>query len=161
MNIKKLLVGKKLKVTLIRGAALGLLVWALCTWVYLPYRAAGKSMEPTCMDGKFIFISALAYKSKKPQRGDIVAIRMAGQKVSLLKRIIALPGEVLAIKDGEVFVNDKPLEEAYLVNKGNWNLNQQTLASDEYFVIGDNRSMPQKAHIFGKAKAHKIIGKWK
>jgi signal peptidase I len=160
-SLKTLLIGNNLKVTLLRASVIALLVWLICSYLYLPFRAAGKSMEPTCKDGQWLFISARAYANNKPQRGDIIAIRMTGHKISLLKRIIGLPGERIAIKSGQLTINDKIYEEAYMPDKGTWNLNEQVLASDEYFVIGDNRLMPIKTHKFGKVKSHKIIGKWK
>ena len=160
-SLKNIFIGKNPKVTLIRASIIAIIVWLVCSYLYLPFRAAGKSMEPTCQDGQWLFISARAYKSDRPQRGDIIAIRMTGHKISLLKRIVGLPGERISIKAGLLYINHKPYQESYMSDKGTWDLNEQSLASDEYFVIGDNRLMPIKTHKFGKVKIHKIIGKWK
>ena len=125
----------------------------------MPFYTAGRSMEPTVMDKRLVFVNKLAYRSKPPQRGDIVAIRMAGEKISLLKRIVGLPGEVVSIKDGILHIDGKPLDESYMADKGNWNLNDQHLELGQYFVIGDNRSMPMGLHKFGKTEKRRIIGK--
>ena len=155
----KMLVGKDWRKTALRIVPLALIVIVVCKLVYMPFITVGKSMEPTVMDKRLVFVDKLAYRSKAPQRGDIVAIRMAGEKVSLLKRIVGLPGEVISIKNGIVHINGQVFDETYMVDKGDWNLKDQHLDIDQYFVIGDNRSMPIFQHKFGKTEKRRIIGK--
>ena len=61
-------------------------------------------MEPTYMNGDFNFCFKLRYIFSKPERHDVVAIRLAGEKVILLKRVVALEGEVVEIQKGNLFV---------------------------------------------------------
>ena len=77
----------------------------------------------------------------------------------LLKRIIALPGETVAITDGVVFINGQPLDEPYVKKRDAWQLKPVKLADDELFLIGDNRGMDQRFHEFGRTEAKRIVGK--
>lgn len=158
-TVKNFLIGEKWRKTLVRTVLVAIVTILICKFLYLPYFTAGKSMEPTVMDNRLIFIDRLAYNSEKPQRGDVVAIRMAGQSVTLLKRIVALPNEALSIKNGVLHINGELLDEPYLLEKGSWNLKDQHLSEGQYFVIGDNRSVPMALHKFGKVSKHRIIGR--
>ena len=77
----------------------------------------------------------------------------------LLKRIIGLPGETIAFVNGQVLINDQTLDEPYEKLSCDWNLPPEKLGPNEYFVVGDNRSMPPEWHTFGKASRDRIIGK--
>src|SRR5262249_7346901 len=94
-----------------------------------------------------------------PRRGDVVAIRLAGPHIMLMKRIIALPGETVAFHWGKTYINGRPLEEPYLRFPCDWEREPVTLGPDEYFVVGDNRSMPQVDHTFGRAGRERIVGR--
>ena len=115
-------------------------------------------MEPTYRDGSINFVSTLRYRFREPRRGDIVAIALAGRRVMLLKRVVGLPGERLAFRDGTLIVNGRPTPEPYLKNGYDWNMPEVEINSDEFFVVGDNRQMPFETHLSGRAKRHKIVG---
>ena len=127
-------------------------------WVLLPIRMEGISMMPT-YNGGFNFANRLAYRWSQPQRGDAVAVRMAGESVVLVKRIIGMPGERVSIEVGVVMINGEPLVEPQVRHKAPWNMPEVTLGPNEYFLIGDNRGMPMKYHDFGKASRERLIGK--
>lgn len=116
-------------------------------------------MAPTYASGEWNVINKTAYWMSEPERGDVVAIRLAGDRVAYLKRVIALPGETVRIDEGITRVNGVPLEESYLVYRGNWTYAETTLDPDQYLVIGDNRGMPIDQHMMGKARRKRIIGK--
>ena len=159
-TLKKLLVGKNWKLTLLRGVILASIIYLIQSQVFIPFRTTGVSMEPTLPNGKLIFVSALAYRKSKPQRGDIVVIRLAGRKVSLVKRIVGLPGEKLTMKNGILYLNGEQQNEAYISNKGDLNIKEQSIGENEYFIIGDNRLLPPRNMVFGKVQKHRIIGKY-
>jgi signal peptidase I len=126
----------------------------------LPVRLSGISMEPTYTDGQMNFANRLAYAGgRRPSRGDVVAIRMAGMSVLYVKRIVGLPGERVEITMGTVLINGDPLLEPTVVRKAPWNVPAVTLGDDEYYVIGDNRAMSARNHDFGRATRDRIIGK--
>ena len=76
-----------------------------------------------------------------------------------LKRIIGLPGETVEIRHGVVHVNGEVLAEPYLQLRGQWDLKNQSLSADEYFVVGDNREVPMHHHTFGRVKRRRIVGR--
>lgn len=128
-------------------------------FVVLPVKVHGVSMLPTYHDNQINLINKLVYRKHGPARGDVVAIRYAGEHMMLLKRVIGLPGETVAFRGGKVFINGEMLSEPYIKLPTNWNRLPVTLEPDEYFVVGDNRSMPAEDHTFGRAKRYRIVGK--
>jgi signal peptidase I len=131
----------------------------LFRFVLLPVRLQGISMLPTYEDGELNFANRLAYKFKLPHRGDVVAIRMAGESVVYVKRIIGLPREEVRIVQGTVMIDGQPLAEPTVRYRIPWNMGAVTLRADEYFMVGDNRSMDMVNHDFGRALREKIVGK--
>ena len=104
-------------------------------------------------------MNRLAYLRHEPQRGDVVGIRLAGPHVMYMKRIIGLPGETIAFVNGRVLINGEVLDEPYEKYNCDWNLPPVKLATDEYYVVGDNRTMPAKYHTKGVASRDRILGK--
>ena len=158
-RLKRLVWGRNPRRTVIRGLVLVAVTFIIFRFVLLPVRISGGSMAPTYRDGRINFINRLAYEWRKPQRGDVVGVKMAGTRVLLLKRIIGLPGETVAIEQGVVHINGQPLAEPYVKHRAPWQLTPRTLGPNEYLFIGDNRGMPQEAHEFGIGEAGKIAGK--
>ena len=156
---RRLLVGSDPRRTAVRVLVLVGISVVLFTWVLLPVRAQGISMEPTYQSGTLRIVNRLSFLSKPPERGDIVAIRLAGTRVVYVKRIIGLPGERLEIVQGQVRINGQPLVESYVQKRRPWNFAEVTMAPGEYFVIGDNRGMNIGDHTFGRVESQRVIGK--
>jgi signal peptidase I len=116
-------------------------------------------MEPTFRDGSIRIVNRLAYRFGDPRRGDIVSIGELGKPNMLMKRVVALPGETYSMRRGQIYINGEPFEEPYVVERRPWNLPPVKLAEDEYLVIGDNRSMDQQDHYFGRTERRYIVGK--
>lgn len=145
--------------TLVRTLALIVLCYLVFAYVLIPIRVTGISMEPTYKNGRINFVNRLAFRSAEPRRGDVVGIMPEEFRVMYLKRIIALPGERIRIREGVVYVNGAPIKEPYTnVNKG-WNRREITLKEGEYFVIGDNRTMALEDHAHGKVARSSIVGR--
>jgi signal peptidase I len=155
----RLLLGSNPRATIRRVAALIGTAVLVFGFVLLPLRLEGVSMLPTYRSGAFTFANRLAYLMREPARGDVVAIRMAGPGVVLVKRIVGLPGEQIEIAAGVVLVNGTPLAEPAVAERAPWNLSPFRLAADEYFVIGDNRRMPIEQHDLGRVARDRIIGR--
>lgn len=115
-------------------------------------------MQPTYMNGGFNFCFKLRYTFSTPKRHDVVAIRLAGEKVILLKRVVALAGDMVEIKNGILFVNQKKIKETYVQGLSDWNLSPRTVDKNHVYVIGDNRSVPIHVHQFGQTSVSRIIG---
>ncbi|HNT15384.1 MAG TPA: signal peptidase I [Verrucomicrobiota bacterium] len=139
-------------------AALALVVFKF--WL-LPIRLEGASMEPTYKSGSVNFINRLAYWRHEPQRGDVVGVRYSGHSIMLLKRIVGLPGETVEFVDGQLWINGRRLPEPYLHYESRWNVRPEhyRLGPDEYYVVGDNRSMPYELHEKGAARRERIVGR--
>ena len=116
-------------------------------------------MEPTYRDATFNLVNRVVYRTRRPSRGDIVAIKLAGPSVLYVKRIIGLPGERVAIVDGIVQIDGAPLVEPYVHKRQPWTYDEVTVGPREYFVIGDNRGMRVNDHDFGRVDARRILGK--
>jgi signal peptidase I len=116
-------------------------------------------MLPAYHGGSLNFANRLAYVFAAPARGDVVAIRMAGPNLVYVKRIVGLPNERVEIAVGVVLINGTPLFEPQVEHRAAWNLPPFTLGDDEYFVVGDNRSMAIENHELGRAPRERIIGK--
>ncbi len=157
--LRRWIVGRRPSRTAARAVALVAAVLLLYGWVLRPVRLFGPSMEPTLKGGRLALVFLRAFAFSRPSRGDIVAIRLAGPSLVYVKRIVGLPGERLRIERGTVLVNGAPLIEPYLRQAAPWMLEDLMLGSQEYFVIGDNRSMPMSQHTFGRVNAERILGK--
>jgi signal peptidase I len=156
---RRLVFGRHPRRTAVRVLVLATLSFVIFRWVLIPIRTEGISMEPTYRSGSLKFVNRLAYQRRKPARGDIVAIKLAGPHVLYVKRIIGLPGERISIAQGQVYINGAPLEEPYVRNRRPWDVANVALTGREYFVIGDNRGMRAADHDFGRADVSRILGK--
>ena len=115
-------------------------------------------MEPTYTNGGFNFCFRLRYILSKPERHDVIAIRLAGEKVILLKRVVALEGDVVEIQNGTLFVNEKKIDETYVRYPSDWNLPPRKVDKNHVYVRGDNRSVPIHTHQFGQTSIDRIVG---
>jgi signal peptidase I len=162
--MKIFLIGRRPKVTLIRITALIVVCVVTFRYLLLPIRIVGISMLPTYHNGQFNFINRLAYIWHEPARGDIVSVNLAEPDgltppdMMLMKRIIGLPGETVAFRDGHAVINNRLLDEPYVKRPCDWTHDPVTCGPDEYYVVGDNRSMPFQLHEKGRAKRARIIG---
>lgn len=156
--IKRIIRGKSLRQTLVRAFVLALVSYLLFGFILLPIRITGISMEPTYRNNSINFVNTLRYRFRPPRRGDIVAIRLAGRRAMLLKRVVGLPGEYLAFWKGDLIVNGQPISEPYLEKFYRWNVPKVKISPDEFFVVGDNRFIPPELHEYGRVKSHKILG---
>jgi signal peptidase I len=157
--LREFLVGRSLGRSLLRGLAVGAVLLVASRFVLSPVRTFGISMSPTYEEGQLLLVNRLAYRLGPLRRGDVVAITLKGQRAVLVKRIIALPGERVRIDDGKVVVNDVVLDEPYVRYRVPWQILETELGLDEVFVIGDNRSMPERFHHFGRAGRDRILGR--
>lgn len=124
----------------------------------IPLRIQGLSMDPTYRDGSFTFCWRPQYLFSPPDRFDVVAVRFSGRKVVLLKRVVALPGETVEFREGELYVDGNLIEEPYVHHRSNWELPPRTVAPGHVYVVGDNRGMPMTLHKFGEINMNRIVG---
>ena len=159
--LRKVVIGRNPRLTVARIVVLVVLVFLGREYVLLPIKVRGPSMLPTYSDGGINFVNRLAYLRSSPKRGDVVAIRTSGPSIMFMKRVIGLPGETVAFHDGKVLINGRILDEPYLNADAvcDWEQAPVKLGPDEFFVVGDNRTMPQIYHWYGVANRNRIVGK--
>jgi len=137
-------------------------VVAFYKWVAFPVRASGDSMIPTIQDRQVVLAWRMNRFSPALKRGDLVVINYAGERQLLLKRILGLPGERFAMRNGAIFINGEIIPEPYVqFQAGDWNRAEILLEADEYFFCGDNRSMGLANHYATTVKRDRIMGKVK
>jgi signal peptidase I len=117
------------------------------------------AMRGTLIEGEVALVKKSVYYTQKPARGDIVAVNSPDGV--LIRRVVALPGETIEIKGGVTYVNDEPLDEAYVSEKSGGDYPLTTIPDGGYFVMSDNRLNDDDSRSFGLIKNTRslIIGK--
>jgi signal peptidase I len=138
----------------------GLAVFALFQVTVGSFKVYGLSMLPGIEDGDYILVSKATYFLNEPHRGDIIVFHSPNDpNTDLIKRIIALPGDSVEIKDNKVFVNDTPLVEPYTLESPHYRMPLEEIPPDHYFVLGDNRNNSSDSHRGWTLPRENIIGK--
>src|SRR5512143_4369105 len=97
---------KRILLDLLETVALALVLFLIINAVSARVRVDGLSMLPTLQDGEFVLVNRLAYRFGAPSRGDIIVFRSTTQPdLDLIKRIIGIPGDKIAVANGKVRVN--------------------------------------------------------
>jgi signal peptidase I len=147
------------------GIAIALLVEAFLIqafWIPSP------SMEPTLDVGDRVLVNKLSYKFHDVNRGDVVVFERPpgastgqnGEIKDLIKRVIAVGGDTIEAKEGNVYVNGEQIDEGYLEpGTPTDNLPLTTIPGDQVFVMGDNRTNSEDSRIFGPIDEDAIVGR--
>lgn len=135
-------------------------------FIFQPFFVEGSSMEPNFHDGDYLIIDEISYRFSEPQRGDVVVFKYPGDPSKrFIKRIIGLPGETVEVRDHKVVIiqgSQKIVldESEYLPqNITTPNSEPVSLKTDEYFVLGDNRSHSLDSGDWGVLPRNYIIGR--
>ncbi len=125
------------------------------------------SMIPTLEIGDRLVVEKVSYHFHQPKPGDIVVfmppqqLRRQGYSLrqAFIKRVIAEPGQTVEVRDGTVYVDAQPLDEArYIAEPPNYQWGPQQVPQQQYFVMGDNRNDSNDSHIWGFLPQENIIG---
>lgn len=117
----------------------------------------GESMLPGLRSGDLLLVDRLAYRMAAPQRGDVVVARDRADLI--VKRVVGLPGDEVELDRGRLYVNGRPLAEAYPVQPGALSLGKGRLFEDRYALLGDNRSLPVSLTVHAVVSKEQIVGK--
>jgi signal peptidase I len=166
--------------------ALTALIFALVSSALQTFKVDGRSMEPTLHNGQHLIVSKAVYWQidptsisqlaglpgdvmnrgaavpvfGQPKRGDIIVFKFPRDlSRPFIKRIIAVPGETVEIRDGRVLINGEQLEESYLIDAPRYSAPAETVPPGSYFVLGDNRNNSSDSHVWGMVPQENILGK--
>ena len=149
------------------------LVWAVAlalvirTFVMAPFKIPSGSMRPTLIEGDRILVNRFIYHVRLPRHGDIIVFRSPeNPKRPFIKRVVAVGGETVEIRDGTVLVNGQPLQEAEIFRTNRY-YNQGTYGSDHqvihvpegsFYVLGDNSIASHDSRWWGFVPRRLVIG---
>ena len=131
-----------------------------------PHEVVGESMFPTYHNGEHLIANKIVYSYSKPKRGDVVIFKYSAEQ-DFIKRIIGMPGDVVALKDGRYYINGVILDESAYLNNTVYTSGGEYLREGEettvpekmYFVSGDNRPHSSDSRAFGPIGVNEIKGK--
>jgi signal peptidase I len=121
------------------GLAVGLAL-SVHTWVGEIVTIDGPSMQPHLYKDEKVLVGRVEYYFQKPKRGDIVLVKFPDSSLNYIKRVIALGGERVLVNNGSVYVNGKKLDEPYIPESIQDDMDEVTVPQDSIFVMGDNRN---------------------
>lgn len=162
---------RKIYTFLIDTAQTLLLVFAVFLVIYVflfrPFRVSGNSMDPTFVDRQYILTNLITLQFNKPKMGDVIVFKApTDQEKDYIKRVIGVPGDTVFIKNGDVYVNGKLLDQGQFLNSpvktyGGSFLKESeavTVPADSYFVMGDNRAGSSDSREWGFVPLKSVIG---
>ncbi len=137
-----------------------------------PHQVNGQSMVPNFQSGEYVLTDKISYKIGEPERGDVIVFHAPetaqcpeGTGCDFIKRVIALPGETVEVKNNHYYVNGDLIPEDYIPSNfdtvaGAFTKGRViTLDAGEYFVSGDNRPYSSDSRAWGPIRKDDIVGK--
>lgn len=156
---KKKTVGQEILSWILTFAVAIALALVIRTFIFEPVRVDGHSMDYTLADNEYMIVTKYDYLLGEPERFDVVICHYPERgRTNFVKRLVGLPGDTVSMLNGTLYVNGEAIDEPYITNKANYNMQAYTLKDDEYFVLGDNRSSSNDSHIIGPISREQIKG---
>ncbi|TFE03517.1 signal peptidase I [Jeotgalibacillus sp. R-1-5s-1] len=133
-------------------------------FIFSPVVVDGSSMDPALKDGDRLIVNKLNYLLEEPERFDMVVFH-ASESDDYIKRVIGLPGETVAFKEGKLYINDQLTEEQFLDEEAvtaDFTLEEltgeETVPEGHLFVMGDNRSKSRDSRHIGPVSVESVVG---
>ena len=149
---------------LVESLLLMAMIYALVDMASVRFYVDGPSMEPSFFSDQRVIVSRVSYYLRQPARGEIVVFQSPdrpGIDPPLIKRVVGLPGETVALRDGQVEINGRPLDEDFInepCSDSRCRDREWQLGADEFFVMGDNRNHSRDSRVFGPVSRANLIG---
>jgi signal peptidase I len=142
-------------------AIAGIVVFGIRAFLFQPFLVSGASMEPNISQSNYLIMDELTYRFREPVRGEVVVFRYPGDKSTFyIKRILGLPNEQVDIEDNTLLIDGVKIDESeYLKGIGTSGTVHTKLSSDEYFVMGDNRSNSYDSRAWGPLEKKYVVGR--
>ena len=150
------------------AALLGTAAGIFCGSMYSVTAVADCAMEPNYLKGEHVLLQNCRKEQASFQRGDVVLMENTlyhetGENSVMLKRIVGLPGDQIAMEHGRVYINGSLLHDTWTntYNRGTDTMDLRTVPQNSYFVLGDNRreSTDSRDETVGMIEKDEIIGK--
>jgi signal peptidase I len=124
------------------------------------FEVEGASMEPTLHSRQFVVVDTLLPRARSVQRGEVIVFRYPrNPNVEYVKRVVGLPGEVLAVAHGRVWIDGNPLQEAYVRDLPRYVWGPGRVPQGSVFVLGDNRNSSSDSHLWGPVPLSHVVGR--
>ena len=142
------------------GAAL-VIALLVRQFIFEPVRVDGHSMDDTLANGEVMFVTKFDYQfGGEPERFDVVICHYPGRgSTNFVKRVVGLPGDVVQVSGGYLYVNGEKYAEEYLTHRPDYEFGPYQVPEGQYFVLGDNRSNSNDSHLIGPIDRSMIKGK--
>lgn len=132
-----------------------------------PHQVKGNSMFPTFKNGEYLLTDKVTFRRHEPKRGDVVVFKSPlDENFDFIKRVLALPGETMMVKDGFVYVNGERLDEFYLSADIRTSAGQFikegvgfVIPNNSFMAIGDNRNHSSDSRDWGPVPYENIVGR--
>lgn len=136
-------------------------------FLFQPHQVDGRSMEPNFHNAEYILTDKISYRLSSPKRGDVVVFHSPqDNNTDFIKRIVGVPGDMLMVKDGYLYLNGTRLDETYIndpgkVAPGKYMRDGATVEvpNGQYVVMGDNRLHSSDSREWGLVPAQNIVGR--
>ena len=120
----------------------------------------GPSMQPNLYYDQWVLVERATYRFVHgPRRGDVVTFHVAGEEGALIKRVVALTGETIEVRGGQVFIDQQLLDEHWTTRLGGPDYPPTVVPPLHVFVLGDNRPNSRDSRYFGPVPVDRIIGR--
>lgn len=117
------------------------------------------SMEPTLLPHDRVLVDKFLYRLRQLKRGDVIVLKYPLNPTrNYIKRIVALPGDKLEVKEGKLYVNGRLVPEGYVNAPPQGSYGPLTVPQDSVFVMGDNRNNSEDSRSFGALKKDHVVG---
>lgn len=141
------------------------IVFIIHQFIFNLSKVEGHSMEPTLEDNERLFVNKIVYLLDEPKINDVVILKdPRGSKQYLVKRVIAVSGDIVEIRNQQLFVNGQQVDEPYIATpiEGS-DYGPITVAEEHYFIMGDNRffgeSLDSRSAEIGSVQSNLIKGR--
>lgn len=154
--------GEEAKDWLISILVAVILAFIIRTFIVELYIVDGPSMRPTLESHERLVVNKFLYAFRSPEKGEILVFQYPRDTSrDFIKRVIATQGDTIEIKDGRVYVNDKVLNEDYILEKTRSEYPKSVVPEGTVFVMGDNRNNSEDSRFadVGFVPYHLIKGK--
>ena len=138
--------GEEVKDWLISIVVAVVLAFLIRQFVVELYIVDGPSMRPTLQSQQRLVVNKFIYRFRAPEKGEILVFQYPRDPSrDFIKRVIAVPGDTVEIKDGRVLVNDQVLSEDYILEKTRGDYPKSSVPYGTVFVMGDTATIPRTA----------------